>query len=147
MRMPRYTAESFTDSGWESGTAARKARFVNSLLRFIADDFPRERFTQPLYLGLSTHAYFGFIAHYNIHGFYEEQLSTPERRASFLRELERDCRHDAHRDRPDLWSDVKRVLVKHLDNGRLRDPARNLSPASTFGSRGTTPRNDAPTLF
>ena len=42
------SAEQFTDSGWPSGTAARKARFVNTLLRFIAADCPREKFTKQL---------------------------------------------------------------------------------------------------
>lgn len=55
MRTPRYQAERFTDSGWDSGTATRKARFVNALLRFIADGCPREKFTPQLYKGLSTH--------------------------------------------------------------------------------------------
>ncbi|MBN9611837.1 MAG: hypothetical protein BGO15_09150 [Microbacterium sp. 71-23] len=147
MRLPRYTAESFTDSGWDSGTPERKARFVNSLLRFIADDFPRERFTRSLYMGLSTHGYFGFIAHYDIHGFYDEQMSTPARRAAFLDELEWSCDREAHLNRPDLWSDVKTVLAEHLDHGRLRNTStRRLSPPSAFGA--TRPQQgDAPTLF
>ena len=37
MATPRYRPEQFVDSGWDSGTPERKARFVNSLLRFIAD--------------------------------------------------------------------------------------------------------------
>ena len=147
MATPRYRPEQFVDSGWDSGTPERKARFVNSLLRFIADDFPRERFTRPLYLGLSTHGYFGFIAHYDIHGFYDEQLSTPQRRASFLHELQRDCDRDAHLNRPDLWSDVKAVLRDHLDDGALRGAARQLSPLSSFGNRRSAPGHDAPTLF
>lgn len=88
--------------------------------RFIADGCPREKFTPRLYKGLSTHGYFGFIAHYDIHGFYDERLSTPQRRASFLHELRRDCDRDAHLNRPDLWSDVKAVLRDHLDDGALR---------------------------
>lgn len=117
MAVPRYRAEHFQPSGWDSGTPDRKARFVNSLLRFIADDFPRERFTRNLYLSLSTHGYFGFIAHYDIYGFYAEQMSTPERRAQFVRDLSIDCEREAHLDRPDLWSDAKAVLAQHLRPG------------------------------
>ncbi|GAB2562210.1 hypothetical protein [Leucobacter ruminantium] len=94
-RAPRYQPAQFVASGWESGTPERKARFVNALLRFIAADCPRERFTRSLYDGLSNHGYFGFIAHYNLDGFYEAQLSTPDRRARFLNDLRQDCGRDA----------------------------------------------------
>ncbi|MFT4081390.1 MAG: hypothetical protein QM638_02285 [Nocardioides sp.] len=147
MALPRYRAEQFQTSGWDSGTPERKARFVNSLLRLIADDFPRERFTRALYLGLSTHGYFGFIAHYNIHGFYEEQMSTPARRAQFLHDLALDCEKDAHLDRPDLWSDVKAVLVHHLPSDREQPSSRRLPPVTAFGTRPAAARDDAPTLF
>ena len=147
MAVPRYRAEHFQPSGWDSGTPERKAMFVNSLLRFIAADFPRERFTRNLSLGLSTHGYFGFIAHYDIHGFYAEQMSTPERRTQFLRELAVGCGREAHLDRPDLWSDVKAVLAQHLPPDQELGPPRRLAPLSAFGSRSSTPRQDAPTLF
>lgn len=144
-RTPRYQPAQFVPSGWESGTPERKARFVNALLRFIAADCPRERFTRRLYEGLSTHGYFGFIAHYDRGGFYEAQLSTPERRARFLRDLREDCERDAHRDRPDLWSDVKRVLAEHLQSQELQMQARRLP---TTQSRCTVPKKPAgPTLF
>lgn len=159
MAVPRYRAEHFQPSGWDSGTPERKARFVNSLLRFIADDFPRERFTRNLYLGLSTHGYFGFIAHYDIHGFYDEQMSTPERRTQFLHDLAIDCERESHLDRPDLWSDVKAVsrgifrqtkslagpggslhsarsarALRHLDKTLRLSSSRPALPASTAQS-------------
>lgn len=110
---------------------------MNSLLRFIAADFPRERFTRPLYDGLSTHGYFGFIAHYTLDGFYEAQLSTPDRRARFLHDLRQECERDARGDRPDLWSDVKRVLAERLLPQELQTQARRLpSPRP----RRTTPK-------
>lgn len=121
---------------------------MNSVLRFIADDFPRERFTRPLYLGLSTHGYFGFIAHYDIHGFYDEQMSTPARRERFLSDLACDCQKDAHLDRPDLWSDVKAVLASRLMPQAEQAPAaRRLAPSSSFGTRPPAAGPDAPTLF
>jgi len=126
------------------GRAARVAIYGGGV---IAADFPRERFTRNLYLGLSTHGYFGFIAHYDIHGFYAEQMSTPERRTQFLRELAVGCGREAHLDRPDLWSDVKAVLAQHLPPDQELGPPRRLAPLSAFGSRSSTPRQDAPTLF
>jgi hypothetical protein len=142
---PRYQPAQFVASGWESGTPERKARFVNALLRFIAADCPRERFTRSLYDGLSTHGYFGFIAHYNLDGFYEAQLSTPERHARFLRDLRQDCERDARHDRPDLWSDVKRVLAERLQPQELQAQLRRLP---TPQPRRTTSKKPAgPTLF
>lgn len=144
-RAPRYQPAQFEASGWESGTPERKARFVNALLRFIAADCPRERFTRPLYEGLSTHGYFGFIAHYDRGGFYEAQLSTPERRARFLYDLRRDCERDANRDRPDLWSDVKRMLAERLQPQELQTQARRLPTPQP--SRTQPKKSAAPTLF
>lgn len=143
MPLPRYRAEMFIDSGWPSGTAERKARFLNMLLRFIADDYARERFTEPLYQAVSNHGYFGFIAHYDIHGFYDEELSAPERRSRFLGDLIEACEHDAGTVRPDLWTDVKAVLLRQL---RPSSPWAELSPVEVFGVAAPT-RSDAPTLF
>lgn len=141
----RVQPAQFEATKWH--TAERKSRFVNTLLRFINDDCPREKFTKQFYDGLYNDGHFGFIAHYDIHGFYDEQLSTPQRQASFLRELQRDCDRDAHLNRPDLWSDVKTVLRDHLDDGTLCGAARQLSPLSSFGNRRLAPGHDAPTLF
>lgn len=147
MSTPRFRSEQFVPSGWDSGTPERKARFVNSLLRFIAEGFPQDRFTGPLYLGLSNHGYFGFIAHYDIHGFYAEQLSTSERQARFLRDLTRDCEREAGLDRPDLWTDVKAVLVKQL----LVEPDEVASHRPrqfpSIGARAASRHDDTPTLF
>lgn len=140
-----YQPAQFEASGWDSGTPERKARFVNTLLRCIAADCPRECFTRSLYQGLSTQGYFGFIAHHDLDGFYDAQLSTPERRTSFLNELRRDCEKDAHLDRPDLWSDVKRVLAERLQPQELQASARR-SPAPVR-RRPAASRRDGLTLF
>lgn len=142
------SAEQFTDSGWPSGTAARKARFVNTLLRFIAADCPREKFTKQLYQGLYNDGYFGFIAHYDIHGFYDEQLSTPERRSQFVAELLRGCERDSDLDRPDIWTDVKAVLAERLRPQQPRTATGPTTARTTAGARRTTrPQYDGPTLF
>lgn len=149
MPAARYRPDQFAASGWDSGTSERKAQFVNALLRFIADGYPRERSTRTLYLGLSNHGYFGFIAHYDIHGFYDEKFSTPARQVQFLQDLMHCCRHDAHLDRPDLWTDVKQILQHHLHEGTVDDnrAVRRLHPFVTATPAGARCRGDAPTLF
>lgn len=151
MSVARYRPDQFVASGWDSGTPELKARFVNTLLRFIADGYPRENFTRSLYFGLSNHGYFGFIAHYDIHGFYDEKFSTPARQAEFLRDLTHSCRRDAHLDRPDLWTDVKQILQQHLHGATVDDTraVRRLPPfvTATPAGNGTRRRDDAPTLF
>lgn len=144
-RTPRYQPTQFAASGCESGTPERKARFVNALLQFIAADCPHERFTRSLYEALFTHGYFGFIAHYDRGGFYEAQLSTPERRARFLRDLRQDCEREANRDRPDLWSDVKRVLAEHLQPQESPTQARRLPTPPP--RRAVSKKPAGPTLF
>lgn len=113
---PAYRAEAFTDSGWDSGTAQKKARFVNALIRFIDSGYPQAKFTKALYDGLYNHGYFAsFIAHYDRAGFYAEQFSTPARQTAFFDDLMHDCHRDARTGRADLWADVKRVLADHYD--------------------------------
>lgn len=142
-----YPPERFQPSGYDSGTPERKARFVNELLRFLAADCPRERFTKRLYLGLSNHGYFGFIAHYDIDGFYDAQLATPERRRSFLETLARRSRHDARLDRPDIWSDVKAVLAQRLPAPAVPERAPRLSPFTVVGRLTAQVDGDRVTLF
>jgi hypothetical protein len=51
---------------WAS--AEDKAKFANALMKFIANEFPRQSFTRSLYQRLSN--MFGHIAHTNVDGFY-----------------------------------------------------------------------------
>ena len=60
-------------------------------------------------------------------------------------ELRRDCERDAHLDRPDLWSDVKRVLAEGLQPQALQTPARRL-PAPVR-RRPPAGKRDGLTLF
>jgi len=148
MAVPRYKPEQFQPSGSDSGTPEPQGPLREHAVQFIADDFPREKFTPALYLGLSNHGYFRFIAHYNIHGFYAEQMSTPERRTQFLRDLANDCQREARRNRPDLWSYVKLVLARHLLSGQdLTRPRRALAPLNVFGSQSAPFQRDHPILF
>ena len=63
---PAFTAAEFTPTQWAS--AEDKAKFANALMKFIANEFPRQCFTRSLYHRLSNT--FGYIAHTNIEGFY-----------------------------------------------------------------------------
>ena len=108
-----YRPDQFTDSGWDSGTPEKKARFVNALIRFIDQGYPEVKFSKSLYDGLYCHGYFGFIAHYDRAGFYAEQFSTVGRQEVFFDDLMHDCGQGAHTQRWDLWADVKRILLEH----------------------------------
>ena len=50
------------------GQAEDKAKFANALMKFIANELPRQSFTKPLYQRLSNT--FGHIAHHSLDGFY-----------------------------------------------------------------------------
>lgn len=69
---PAFTAAEFTPTQWAS--AEDKAKFANALMKFIANEFPRQSFTRSLYQRLSNT--FGHIAHTNVDGF-EQTLSWP----------------------------------------------------------------------
>ena len=109
----KFTADQFTASGYDSGTPARKAAFANAFVRFVNSGYDRSKFTKIIYMGLSTHGYFGFIAHYDIDGFYTAQFGTAAERESFWENLDRACaRH--HSNRPDIWDDVKLAFSESL---------------------------------
>jgi hypothetical protein len=57
---PRFTADEFTPTKWDSAEA--KADFANKLCQFIASDFKESLFTKVLYNRLNMT--YGHIAHY-----------------------------------------------------------------------------------
>lgn len=59
-------------------SAHQKEILAKSFEKFLASGLKRELFTQGLYKHLSL--YFGFIAHYDIHGFYAERFASPSGR-------------------------------------------------------------------
>jgi hypothetical protein len=63
---PAFTAAELTPMQWAS--AEDKAKFANALMKFVANEFPRQSFTRSLYHRLSNT--FGHIAHTNLDGFY-----------------------------------------------------------------------------
>ena len=78
-----FNAAMFEPTKWD--TAADKAEFANALARFIAEGFPQHLFTKKFYRRLSQT--FGFIAHYDEHGFWAEYFRTKGDQARFLDDL------------------------------------------------------------
>jgi len=77
---PAFTAADFPTPDYYS--AADEAKFVNGVLKLIASDFADAKLTKDLYNRL--HCTFGFIAHFNIHGFRAEYFRTTEDKVRFL---------------------------------------------------------------
>ena len=76
----RFHAEQFTATQFY--TAEQKAKFANQFARFVERDFPRSAFTKSFYNILN--GTFGHIAHYDIHGFWNEFFTTPEDKRRFI---------------------------------------------------------------
>jgi hypothetical protein len=77
---PALVAADFVPTQWD--TAEQKAKFANTLMAFIAKDFPRSKFHESLYRRLSNT--FGHIARYNRDGFYERFFLTAGDKHEFL---------------------------------------------------------------
>jgi hypothetical protein len=99
-----FTADQFTPTKWD--TAEDKAAFANWLVRFIDGGFKRSAFSKNRYRKLSM--CFGMIAHFDIHGFYAEQFSTPERQLRFLQTL---LQHRCYGDASYTFSDVEKQIL------------------------------------
>ncbi|WP_242010896.1 hypothetical protein [Acetobacter musti] len=63
-------------------TVEEKAKLGNAMLRFIAEGMPAGKFTASLYKRLSN--MFGFIAHYDRHGFAQTWFDSAATRRDFL---------------------------------------------------------------
>jgi hypothetical protein len=99
----KFTADQFTPTQWE--TADDKAWFANQFVKFIKSDFDQRHFTDRFYRRLSNT--FGYIAHYNRHGFRSEFFTTT---ADKLRFLEIALRHPCYGDPACTYFDAERLL-------------------------------------
>ena len=115
---PPLRAEDFTATKFDD--AAAKVSFGNQLLAFIAEDFPRKRFTLKFYRVLCQH--FGMIAHHDVHGFWAEYFTSTASKLRFLEEL---IAHSCRGSPAFTFSDLERAVTMRLRSAglvaRLRD--------------------------
>ena len=114
---PLLRAADFKPTKFHDGAA--KADFGNSLLAFIAADFPRPRFTLRLYHLLSLH--FGMIAHYDIHGFWAEYFTSTAAKLRFLNDL---VSYPCWGDPAFTFSDLERAVIARLRSAGLVERLR-----------------------
>jgi len=92
-------------------TAADKAEFGNTLLRFIESEWAPALFAKSFYNRLSM--CFGHIAHYNRTQFYEEWFSSLAAQVRFLKHT---LRFLCYGDPEYTFSDVERAIQREIVN-------------------------------
>jgi hypothetical protein len=92
-------------------TAADKAEFGNTLLRFIESEWASALFTKSFYNRLSM--CFSHIAHYNRTQFYEEWFSSLAAQVRFLKDT---LRFPCYGDPEYTFSDVERAIQREIVN-------------------------------
>jgi hypothetical protein len=92
-------------------TAADKAEFGNTLLRFIESEWAPALFTKSFYNRLSM--CFGHIAHYNRAQFYDEWFSSLTDQVRFLKHT---LRFPCYGDPEYTFSDVERAIQREIVN-------------------------------
>ncbi len=90
-------------------TAADKAEFANTLLRFIESEWAPALFTKRFYNRLSV--CFGHIAHYCRSQFYEEWFSSASAQVGFLKHT---LRFPCYGDPEYTFSDVERAIQREI---------------------------------
>ena len=92
-------------------TAAEKAEFGNTLLRFIESEWAPALFTKSFYNRLSM--CFGHIAHYCRSQFYDEWFSSASAQVQFLKHT---LRFLCYGDPEYTFSDVERAIQREIVN-------------------------------
>lgn len=121
---PAFTAAEFTPTQWAS--AEDKAKFANALMKFIANEFPRQSFTRSLYQRLSNT--FGHIAHTNVDGFYGAFFERDFDKVVFL---EQTLSWPHFGDPTFTFCDVERAVKRRLRAARVIDIFRLLEADAT----------------
>lgn len=65
--------------------ASEKEKIAKDFERFVKGGFKQSQFTKALYKHLSLH--FGFIAHYDINGFYAARFANPQGRVQTFEQI------------------------------------------------------------
>jgi hypothetical protein len=105
--LPKLEANAFGPTKWDS--AEHKAQFGNKLLKFIADDFPKNAFTKPFYHRLSLT--FGHIAHFDLTQFYSTFFETTATKIEFI---EQTISHPCWGDPEYTYCDLERAVIKRV---------------------------------
>ncbi|MBB2164539.1 hypothetical protein HLH26_08285 [Gluconacetobacter sp. 1b LMG 1731] len=113
LRRPALAAGGFTATRWHS--ADEKARMGDAILAFIARGMPRSGWTMSLYNRLSN--MFGFIAHYDRHGFWHTHFASTAGRVAFLEQI---AGYPCWGQPTAVWSDVEReIRARVLESGLI----------------------------
>ena len=124
LTIPAFTAAEFMPT--QGATAEDKAKFANALMKFIAAEFPRQSFTQPLYRRLSNT--FGHIAHGNLAGFYGAFFERDFDKVAFL---EQTLSWPHFSDATFTFSDVEQAVKRRLRASKVIDIFRMLEADAT----------------
>jgi hypothetical protein len=111
---PAFTAAEFTATQWDS--ADDKAKFANALMKFVANEFPRQSFTKSLYRRLSNT--FGHIANTNLEGFYGVFFERDADKVDFLQQT---LSWPHFGDPTFTFSDVERAVKRRLRAANVID--------------------------
>lgn len=113
LRRPAMAAGGFTATRWHS--AEEKARMGDAILAFIARGMPRSGWTMSLYNRLSH--MFGFIAHYDRHGFWHTHFASTAGRVAFLEQI---AGYPCWGQPTAVWSDVEReIRARIVESGLI----------------------------
>lgn len=112
LRDPAPDAQDFTPTRFQP--ASNKAWFALHFLRFISSDCPRHQFTLRFYRQL-IHC-FGYIAFYDLDGFWTEFFSTPAGKVEFI---EQALAWPCYGEPATTWSDVEREIIRRLRRTEL----------------------------
>jgi len=110
--MKTFRPEQFVATQWDG--PADKAQFANHFVRFVESGFKRSLFHKRFYTRLSM--MFGFIAHFNVDGFYATYFVTTAGRLAFVRAC---VTHPPYGDPAWTFSDVERELRSYLRESRV----------------------------
>jgi hypothetical protein len=107
LRFPMPTAADFTPMKFPP--AESKARFAVHFLRFASADFPKHHFTQQFYRQVMNT--FGFIAHYDLLGFWSEYLTSTAGKVEFIDQV---IHWPCHGDPAHTFCDAEREIARRL---------------------------------
>lgn len=100
----------FADVRFQS--AAEKTQVYKAWIRFLNSNFDRSKFTKAIYSHLMMHC--GFIAHYDINGFYAEQLGDPTRRREFIESFLSHNMLESHAAGGPDYTDINEAMAEAL---------------------------------